>query len=123
MTTIKFRLIPLITLIVGTGLSAQTMERQVISAGGGFIQTPAGTLHWTAGETVVAPCTAGAVYIGAKASSKPGMVFEMSPARTSQTTPRKPGRLHKPGIAETKAVAGLLFPKFTLLQFFFSIFL
>ncbi len=38
------------------------------------------------------------------------MVFEMSPARTSQTTPRKPGQSYKPRIADRDTVGCTFFP-------------
>ncbi|GAB4494262.1 MAG: hypothetical protein OHK0019_20130 [Saprospiraceae bacterium] len=49
----KHNLILLFVLFVPVALSAQTTERQAVGAGGGFVQTPAGSLHWTAGEMAV----------------------------------------------------------------------
>ena len=60
----KHNLILLFVLFVPVALSAQTMERQVVGAGGGFVQTPAGSLHWTAGEMAVSARSAAGTYWG-----------------------------------------------------------
>lgn len=60
----KHILILLFALFVSTALCAQTMERQVIGAGGGFAQTTAGSLHWTAGEMAISPRTTLDIYWG-----------------------------------------------------------
>lgn len=60
----KYILIPIIALGFHAFLPAQTMERQVIGAAGNFVQTPAGALHFTVGETMIAPRAAGNLYWG-----------------------------------------------------------
>lgn len=54
--------VPVLLLPLCTG--AQGLERQVIGAGGGYSQTTAGALHWTAGEMAVAPRLSAAAYWG-----------------------------------------------------------
>jgi|GEM_PF-3720329 len=60
----KHNLILLLVLLAPMALLAQTMERQVVGAGGGFVQTPAGSLHWTAGEMAVSARSAAGTYWG-----------------------------------------------------------
>ncbi len=43
---------------------AQTMERYVVGAAGGSVQTAAGSLDFTVGEMLIAPRTAGNLYWG-----------------------------------------------------------
>lgn len=72
----KQHLIWLLSLFVPAVLPAQTMERQVIGAGGGWAQTAAGSLHWTAGETAVSayPTTEGYWYEGFQQGATPSTV-------------------------------------------------
>lgn len=60
----KHFLIPLIVLIAWKSMSGQSMERQVVATAGGYAQTPAGALHWTAGEMAISPRTAATTYWG-----------------------------------------------------------
>ncbi|MCC7504230.1 MAG: T9SS type A sorting domain-containing protein [Saprospiraceae bacterium] len=60
----KHLLIPLIVLIAWKSLSGQSMERQVVATAGGYAQTPAGALHWTAGEMAISPRSAAVYYWG-----------------------------------------------------------
>ncbi|MBV6441832.1 MAG: hypothetical protein EPGJADBJ_03523 [Saprospiraceae bacterium] len=60
----KHLLIPLLFLAGVAILSAQSMERQVVGIGGGYVQTAAGSLHWTAGEVAVSARTGGGIYWG-----------------------------------------------------------
>lgn len=60
----KHFLMPLIAWFVCANLPAQTMERQVIAAAGGFTQTTAGALDWTLGEPMITARTNGDLYWG-----------------------------------------------------------
>lgn len=60
----KYTLILPLALLGAASMLAQTLERKVIGTSGGMIQSPAGALHFTVGETGIAPRQAGGTYWG-----------------------------------------------------------